>query len=82
MLAWLQKGTKRRRVPEPDTSAEVQGQPETSGTVHELQTNVSADVSGTASVNEEPAATNLNVNNNKLLLYQQYLQVLYFTAEI
>ena len=61
MLAWLQKGTKRTHVPEPDTSTEVQVQPETSGTIHELQTNVNVDVSGTASVNEESAATNLNV---------------------
>ena len=38
MLAWLQKGTKRTRVPEPDTSTEVQVQPETSGTNHEIQT--------------------------------------------
>lgn len=64
MLAWLQKGTKRTRVPEPDASTEVQVQPETSGTntIHELQTNINVDVSGTASINEESAATNLNVD--------------------
>ena len=74
MLAWLQKGTKRLRVPEPDTSIEVQVQPETSGTIHELQTNVNIDVSGTASVKD-----NL-FYNKEFLTCGSFLKITNWTA--